>query len=189
MPSIWKTVSARYSPSSSRHQIEQIPRKTFSTSAPFQFFRQVLIIFNFFFRYRFLWHHYEFWFSATPSFAVYTFFFVKILMRYLPEICISMGIFPSNGSASKQQSEKSSLITILFSSTSLYYFENSARLKSLCASKSFIRQGENRPKEPNSYSTIGISTRPSIKPGTWNIPEHAGTFRNIPEHPGTWKIF
>ena len=27
--------------------------------------------------------------------------------------------------------------------------------------------------------------RPSIKPGTWNIPEHAGTFRNIPEHPGT----
>ena len=27
----------------------------------------------------------------------------------------------------------------------------------------------------------------SIKPGTWNIPEHAGTFRNIPEHPGTWK--
>ena len=23
---------------------------------------------------------------------------------------------------------------------------------------------------------------PSIKPGTWNIPEHAGTFRNIPEH-------
>ena len=27
--------------------------------------------------------------------------------------------------------------------------------------------------------------RPSIKSGTWNIPEHAGTFRNIPEHPGT----
>ena len=26
---------------------------------------------------------------------------------------------------------------------------------------------------------------PSIKPGTWNIPEHSGTFRNIPEHPGT----
>ena len=22
----------------------------------------------------------------------------------------------------------------------------------------------------------------SIKPGTWNIPEHPGTFRNIPEH-------
>ena len=61
------------------------------------------------------------------------------------------------GSASKQQGEKSSLITILFSSTSLYYFENSARLKSLCANKSSIRQGENRPKEPNSYSTMGIS--------------------------------
>ena len=29
--------------------------------------------------------------------------------------------------------------------------------------------------------------RPSIKPGTRNIPEHSGTFRNIPEHPGTWK--
>ena len=28
---------------------------------------------------------------------------------------------------------------------------------------------------------------PSIKPGTWNIPEHPGTFRNIPEHPGTRK--
>ena len=27
--------------------------------------------------------------------------------------------------------------------------------------------------------------RSSIKPGTWNIPEHSGTFRNIPEHPGT----
>ena len=22
----------------------------------------------------------------------------------------------------------------------------------------------------------------SIKPGTWNIPEHSGTFRDIPEH-------
>ena len=54
---------------------------------------------------------------------------------------------------------KASLITILFSSTSLYYFENSARLKSLCANKSSIRQGENRPKEPNSCSTIGISPK------------------------------
>ena len=27
--------------------------------------------------------------------------------------------------------------------------------------------------------------RASIKAGTWNIPEHPGTFRNIPEHPGT----
>ena len=25
----------------------------------------------------------------------------------------------------------------------------------------------------------------SIKPGTWNIPEHVGTFRNMPEHAGT----
>ena len=24
--------------------------------------------------------------------------------------------------------------------------------------------------------------RASIKPGTWNIPEHSGTSRNIPEH-------
>ena len=30
--------------------------------------------------------------------------------------------------------------------------------------------------------------RASIKPGTWNIPEHSGTFRNIPEH-GKIKIF
>ena len=28
---------------------------------------------------------------------------------------------------------------------------------------------------------IGDS-RASIKPGTWNIPEQPGTFRNIPEH-------
>ena len=48
----------------------------------------------------------------------------------------------SRGSACKQIGEKSSLITILFSSTSLYYFENSARLKSLCANKSSIRQGQ-----------------------------------------------
>ena len=48
----------------------------------------------------------------------------------------------SRGSECKQLGEKSSLITILFSSTSLYYFENSARLKSLCANKSSIRQGQ-----------------------------------------------
>ena len=29
--------------------------------------------------------------------------------------------------------------------------------------------------------------RPSIKSGTWNIPEDAGTFRNIPEHSGTFR--
>ena len=65
----------------------------------------------------------------------------------------------ARGSACKQQGEKSSLITILFSSTSLYYFENSARLKSLCANKSSLRQGKNRPKEPNSCGTIGISPK------------------------------
>ena len=32
----------------------------------------------------------------------------------------------------------------------------------------------------NKYSTVFLW--PSIKPGTWNIPEHSGTFRNIPEH-------
>ena len=58
---------------------------------------------------------------------------------------------------SKQQGEKSSLITVLFSSTSLYYFENSARLKSLCANKSSMRQGENRPKEPNSCYIISAT--------------------------------
>ena len=43
--------------------------------------------------------------------------------------------------------------------------------------------------DPN-YQTDNPShtnNRASIKPGTWNIPEHSGTFRNIPEHPGTWK--
>jgi len=27
----------------------------------------------------------------------------------------------------------------------------------------------------------------STKPGTWNIPEHPGTFRNIPEHTGAFR--
>ena len=31
----------------------------------------------------------------------------------------------------------------------------------------------------------GLIYGPSIKSGTRNIPEHAGTFRNILEHPGT----
>ena len=31
--------------------------------------------------------------------------------------------------------------------------------------------------------------RSSIKPGTRNIPEHAGTFRNIPEHEKIKIIF
>jgi len=30
--------------------------------------------------------------------------------------------------------------------------------------------------------------RASTKPGTWNIPEHPGTFQKIPEHPGTGQI-
>jgi len=33
-----------------------------------------------------------------------------------------------------------------------------------------------------------FSVGPLTKPGTWNIPEHPGTFRNIPEHPGTGQI-
>ena len=37
------------------------------------------------------------------------------------------------------------------------------RLKSLCANKHSIRQGENRPKEPNSYSTIGISPKLQLR--------------------------
>ena len=31
--------------------------------------------------------------------------------------------------------------------------------------------------------------RASMKPGTWNIPEHAGTSRNIPEHEKIKVIF
>ena len=34
---------------------------------------------------------------------------------------------------------------------------------------------------------ILIAGRPSIKSGTWNIPEHSATFRNIPEHSGTFR--
>ena len=45
-------------------------------------------------------------------------------------VCIFDGLYyrARRSSASKQQGEKSSLITILFSSTSFYYFANSARL-------------------------------------------------------------
>ena len=32
------------------------------------------------------------------------------------------------------------------------------------------------------FFSLEATEWPSIKPGTWNIPEHAGTFRNIPEH-------
>ena len=34
-----------------------------------------------------------------------------------------------------------------------------------------------------------VCERPSIKPGTRNILEHAGTFRNIPEHEKIKVIF
>ena len=36
----------------------------------------------------------------------------------------------------------------------------------------------------SSSAVCGFSSfwRPSIKPGTWNIPEHSGTSRKIPEH-------
>ena len=37
------------------------------------------------------------------------------------------------------------------------------RLKSLCANKYSIRQGENGPKELNSYSTIGISPKLQLR--------------------------
>ena len=63
------------------------------------------------------------------------------------------------GGARANSKVRNRLSTILFSSTSLYYFENRARFKSLCPIKSAIRQGENRPKEPNSYSTFGISQK------------------------------
>ena len=42
-----------------------------------------------------------------------------------------------------------------------------------------------RSRYPSSVRTLKgffFFTWASIKPGTWNIPEHSGTFRNIPEH-------
>ena len=39
--------------------------------------------------------------------------------------------------------------------------------------------------EQQQDDTIFSRNWPSIKPGTWSIPEHPGTFRNIPEHSGT----
>ena len=37
----------------------------------------------------------------------------------------------------------------------------------------------------NAHYGLGAARWASTKPGTWNIPEHPGTFRNIPEHSGT----
>ena len=34
----------------------------------------------------------------------------------------------------------------------------------------------------DNYVSSSIIIRASTKPGTWNIPEHPGTFRNILEH-------
>ena len=53
----------------------------------------------------------------------------------------------------------SSVVTVLFSSTSIFYFANGTCFLSLCANKSSIRQRKNKPKEPNSYRTMGISPR------------------------------
>ena len=38
------------------------------------------------------------------------------------------------------------------------------------------------PNSCRNMSTFIFWNGPSIKPGTWNFPEHPGTFRNIPEH-------
>ena len=42
--------------------------------------------------------------------------------------------------------------------------------------------------KPNYKWNICVYFGALTKPGTWNIPEHPGTFRNIPEHPGTGQI-
>ena len=46
--------------------------------------------------------------------------------------------------------------------------------------------GINKLTDDGDYD-IQSKKRPSIKPGTWNFPEHSGTFRNIPEHSGTFR--
>ena len=74
------------------------------------------------------------------------------------------------GSASKQQGEKSSLITILFSSTSLYYFENSAHLKSLCANKSSVREGETGRKSRTAAAQSEFHRSYSRRNKQWNKP-------------------
>ena len=82
MPSIWKTVPARYfsfllSPSDWTD-----PRKNFFQERSFSTFSGKYSLFSIFsLDIVFLWHHYEFWFSATPSFAVYTFFFVLLMLE------------------------------------------------------------------------------------------------------------
>ena len=44
------------------------------------------------------------------------------------------------------------------------------------------RQSLNEKQLSVQFHRNDLKQRPSIKSGTWNIPEHSGTFRNIPEH-------
>ena len=96
-------------------------------------------------------------------------------------------LLPGRGkqTKSKVRNLASSLITmtynnyyiILFSSTSLYYFTNCACLQCLCANKTSIRQGKkkNRPKEPDSYSTMVIS--PKLRPQNCLFIEVSAVYR------------
>ena len=45
------------------------------------------------------------------------------------------------------------------------------------------------PSQLSNQKRYDFFLRASIKPVTWNIPEHAGTFRNIPEHEKIKMIF
>ena len=72
-----------------------------------------------------------------------------------------MDFITGPGSANKEQAEKSciSLITILFS-PQVYIILQTVPVSNAYAQKnSSIRQAKNRPKEPNSYSTMGISPK------------------------------
>ena len=70
-----------------------------------------------------------------------------------------------------------SFIRVLFVSASVLSIDRCYRsYRRTCHSREF-----------RDTETTDCELRASIKPGTWIIPEHAGTVRNIPEHPGTWK--
>ena len=72
------------------------------------------------------------------------------------------------GTANKEQGEKSCIVShnsnkqqllFYFHRQVYFYFANCACLQCLYANKSSIREGENRPEEPDSYSTLGISPK------------------------------
>ena len=85
------------------------------------------------------------------------------------------------------QNGKEAFTLIFTSSTSIkIIIIDLARVKNeALVNNTYIKKNLNRVMLNGDGNENSIKIRASIKAGTWNIPEHSGTFRNMPEHPGT----